>query len=93
MLSTRDSLQIKRHTKTESRRIEKDIHTKNVGVAILTPDKIDFKTTAISTDKEGPRNSSSGNLFKETQNTNATRHIHPYVHCNIIYKKQDMKAT
>ena len=29
--------------------------------------------------------STFGNLFKETQNTNSKEHKHPYVHCSIIY--------
>ena len=34
-------------------------------VATLTPDKIDFKTKAITRDKEGSTNSTSGYLSKE----------------------------
>ena len=63
--------------------------TKKGGVAIDIPDKIHFKTEAI---KEGPNNSTSGYLSKETQNTKSKRHIHPYTHCSIIYNSQDMKA-
>ena len=51
ILSTRDSLQIKRHTETESKEMEKDISwkwkQKKTGVAILTLDKIDFQTKVI----------------------------------------------
>ena len=50
-------------------------------------------TKAITRDKEGPGNSTSGYLSKETQNTKLKRHTHPYVHCSIIYKSQDMEAT
>ena len=42
---------------------------KKAGVAILVPDKIDFKTKVISSDKDGPSNPSSGHLPEETQNT------------------------
>ena len=38
-------------------------------------------------------NSTSGYLSKETQNTNLKRHMHPYVHCNIICNNQDMEET
>ena len=31
-----------------------------------------------------PSNSTSGNLSKETQNTNLKEHKHPYVHCSVI---------
>ena len=34
-------------------------------VAIPIPDKIDFKTKAITRDKEGPSNSTSGYLSEE----------------------------
>ena len=35
------------------------------------PEKIDFNTKAITKDREGPNNSSSGYLSKETKNTNS----------------------
>lgn len=43
-----------------------------------------------------PSNSTSRHLYyKEYQNTNLKRYMHPYiplgVYCNIIYNKQDMK--
>ena len=57
MLPSRDPPQIERHTKTESEdgkryfmQMEKK---KKAGKAVLTSNKIDFKTTAIITDKEG----------------------------------------
>ena len=37
--------------------------------------------------------STFGNLFKETQNTNSKEHKHPYVHCSVIYNHQDMEAA
>ena len=44
-------LQIKRHTQTESKGLEKDISwklkQKKAEIAILTLDKIDFKTKAL----------------------------------------------
>ena len=40
-----------------------------------------------------PSNSTSGDLAKETQNTNSKEYMHPYVHCSIIYNSQDMEAT
>ena len=34
----------------------------------------------ITRDKKGPSNSTSGYLFKETQDTKLKRHMHPCVH-------------
>ena len=45
------------------------------GIAILSWNKIHFKTMAITRDKEGPSNFTSGYLFKETQNMNSKRHV------------------
>ena len=52
MLPTGDPPQNKRHTQTESKGLEKKIfqpngQQKKAGVAILTSDKIDFKTRAV----------------------------------------------
>ena len=50
MLSTRDPLQIKRHSQTESKGMEKDtsrkwkLKKKKARVAILVSDEIDIKT-------------------------------------------------
>ena len=33
-------------------------------------------------------NSTSGNLSKETQNTNLKEYMHPYIHCTITYNGQ-----
>ena len=35
----------------------------------------------------------SGYLSEENENITLKRCMHPYVHCNIIYNSQDMKAT
>ena len=43
------------------------METKKTWVAILIPDKIDFKAKAITKDKEGPSNSTSGYLSEGTQ--------------------------
>lgn len=32
-------------------------------------------------------------LPKGNKNTNSKRYMHPYVHCGLIHKNQDMKAT
>ena len=57
MMSARDPPQTKGHIQTESEGLEKDIsrkwRTKKAGVAILTSDKIDFKTKPVKIDKEG----------------------------------------
>ena len=56
------------------------------GVGILTPDKIDFETWAITRDNEKAINFTSGYLFKEPQNTESKRHLYPCVYCSIIYE-------
>ena len=60
---------------------------------MLILDNIDFKTNAITRDKEKPSNSTSGYLSKETQIINLKRHIHPDVHFTVIYNSQDMEET
>ena len=40
----------------------------------------------------GPSNPTSGNLPKEIQNTNSKEYIHSYVHCSVIYNRQDLEA-
>ena len=40
-----------------------------------------------------PSNPTSGNVSKGTQNTNWKEHKHPYIHCNVIYNRQDMEAA
>ena len=56
ILSTRDPPQNKRHIQIESEGLEKDIRhkqrQKESRVAILTSDKIDFKTKPVKIDKE-----------------------------------------
>ena len=37
--------------------------------------------------------STSGNLSKETWNTDSKEYVHPYVHCSIIYNHQDLEAA
>ena len=34
-----------------------------------------------------------GNLSKETQKSNSKDYKHPYVHCSIIYKCQDLETA
>ena len=57
MLPTRDPLQNKRPTQTESEGLETNIPStwtgQKAGVAILISDKIDFKTKVIKRDTEG----------------------------------------
>ena len=38
-------------------------------------------------------NCSSGNICKETRDTNVKEYMHPYVHCSVIYNSQDMEVT
>ena len=40
-----------------------------------------------------PSDPTSGNISKEIQNTNSKEHKHPYIHCDIIYNRQDMEAV
>ena len=35
----------------------------------------------------------SGNISEGTQNTNSKEHKHPYVHCSVIYNRQDMEVA
>ena len=58
-----------------------------VGSSMEIPQKIK-KGTVLEL-----RNSTSGNLYKETQNINSKAHKHPYVDCSIIYNCQDMEAA
>ena len=38
-------------------------------------------------------NSTSGNITKETENTDSKEYMHPYVHCSIIYNCQDLETA
>ena len=40
-----------------------------------------------------PRNSTSGYLFEENENTDLERYLHPCVHCSIVDNSQDMAAA
>ena len=40
-----------------------------------------------------PRKFTSGNLFKETCNTDLKEYMHPYVYCSIIYNNLDMEVA
>ena len=57
MLLTRETPQNKGHIQTESEMLENLFHAnwdqKKAGVAIFISDKIDFKTKAVTRDKEG----------------------------------------
>ena len=57
MLPTGGSLQIQRHTQTESKGMEKGIlckcKSKKARVALIISDKIDFKTKTVTRDKGG----------------------------------------
>ena len=37
-------------------------------------------------------NFTSGYLSEENENTNLKRYTHPYIHCSIIYNRQNMEA-
>ena len=98
MLSTTDNFRSKdpqrMKVKGWKKTFRENRNKKIAWVAILIPDKIDFKTKAIITrDGKGPSNSTFGDLFEESQNTRLKRHIQPYVHCSIIYNSQYMEAV
>ena len=40
-----------------------------------------------------PTYPTSGNICEGTQNTNLKEHKHLYVHCSVIYSRQDMEAA
>ena len=40
-----------------------------------------------------PSNPSCRNLSEGTQNPHSKQHKHPYVHCSVIYNRQDMEAA
>ena len=40
-----------------------------------------------------PNHSTSGNLSEETQHINSKEYKHPYVHCSVMYNRQDMESA
>ena len=61
---------------------------KKSGAEVLTPDKTNFKTKAITRDKEGPSNSTSGRLSEETQTlTRKDVYIHMFTEALFIITK------
>ena len=68
MLPTRNSLSVKDTHRLKVRGWKKIFHVygnnKKAGVAILTSDKIDFKTKAIKTDKKGHYTMVKGSVKK-----------------------------
>ena len=40
-----------------------------------------------------PSDSTSGNISKETQNTNLKEYMHPYAHFSDMYNSQDLEAA
>ena len=40
-----------------------------------------------------PSDATSGNIFKETQNTNLKEYRHPYIYYSVMYNSQDTEAT
>ena len=63
------------------------IGTATVESSMETPQKIKNGSTF------SPSYPTSGNISERTQNTHSKEHNHPYVHCSIIYKCQDMEAA
>ena len=39
-----------------------------------------------------PSNSTSGNIFEETQNSDLKEYIYPRANCRVIYNNQDLEA-
>ena len=40
-----------------------------------------------------PSEPTSGYISEGTQKTNSKEHKHPFVHCSVIYSRQDMEAA
>lgn len=40
-----------------------------------------------------PSNPIAECVSEENENNNSKRYVHPYAHCSVIYKSQDMGAT
>ena len=97
MFSTRDSLQIERHTQTKSEGMEKIFYVSSnflkAGVVILISEKIDFKTKAINKRQRRTQQFHFWLFIQRNPHTNLKRHVHAYVHSNIIYNSQDMEAN
>ena len=57
--------------------------------------QIDAATVESSVEllQKSPSDFTSENTPKENWNTNSKENMHPYVHCSIIYKNQDLKAA
>ena len=55
------------------------------GVAILTPDKTEFKMKAITRDKERPSNSTSGYLSEETPDNKLYKDIYTHMFIAALY--------
>lgn len=75
--------------------LEKRFHengnkTKQAGAAISMQEKPDFKTNALTGDKEGPRKSTSKYETKENQNTTLRGCVHSYVYCSIVFHSSSM---
>ena len=81
MLSTRDPPQNRGHIQMKVKGWKKIFHTnrdqKKAGVAILIPDKIDFKTKAVKRDKEEHYIMIKGSIQEE----DTTIIMHPII-CN-----------
>ena len=97
-LPTRDLLQIEWHTQTGDEGLKKNISwngilKKKAGIAIFILDKIDFKTKIITQDKEGPSSPIFGYLSEQIQNTTSKGYLNPFVHCCIVFNRQDMEVT
>ena len=58
-----------------------------VGSSMEAPQKIKNESASR------PSNPTSGNISEGIQNTNSKERKHPYVHCSIIYNRQDMEGA
>ena len=77
MLPIRDSSQIERYIQTKKKGWKKIFHAngkgKILGVAIVIPNKIDFKIKTIVRDKEGTTNNKGNN---PTSGYNPSKHLY-----------------
>ena len=61
--------------------------------AVIVENSVEYPQKIKNGTALWPSESTSGNLSKETVNTNLKEYVYPYVHCRVIYNHQDLKAA